>query len=92
MAFAAAAVPEAPLPIENVGGDHRDDPGDHLGRDRLGLEDGQLEGEEDHRVDYERGRADDRELDQFVVPVGEGPDRARQPGDRGISEGHNGKV
>jgi hypothetical protein len=27
-----------------------------------------------------------------VVPVGEGPDRARQPGDRGISEGHNGKV
>jgi hypothetical protein len=27
-----------------------------------------------------------------VVPVGEGPDRAGQPGDRGISEGHNDKV
>ena len=47
-----------------------------------------LRGVEDPGVDDERGGADDRELDQLMMPLGERPDRAGQPGDRGISEGH----
>ena len=33
--------------------------------------------------------ADDRKLDEFVMPFGVRPDRAWQPRDRGIGEGHN---
>ena len=62
VALTAAAVPEAPFAIENVGRDHRDDAGDDLRGDRLGLQHGQLERVEHRRVDDERRRADDREL------------------------------
>ena len=64
-------------------------PGDDLGGHRLGLQDRQLQRVEDRRVDDERGRADDRELDQLVMALGVGADRPRQSGDRGIGEGHN---
>ena len=89
VAFAAAAVAEAPLPVEHVGRDHRDDAGDDLGRHRLGLEDRQLQRVEDRRVDDERRGADDRELDELVMPFGKGPDRSGQPSDRGISKRHS---
>ena len=88
MALAAAAVAEAPFAVEDVGRDHGDDAGDDLRRDRLGLQHRQLERVEDRRVDDERRRADDRELDELVMPFGVRPDRAWQPRDRGIGEGH----
>ena len=81
VAFAAAAVAEAPFPVEDVGRDHRDDAGDDLGRHGLGLQHRELERVEDRRVDDEGGRADDRELDQLVVPLEVRPDR---PGSRAI--------
>jgi hypothetical protein len=78
VALTAAAVPEAPFPVQDVGRDDRDDARDDLGGDRLGLEDRQLERVEDSGVDDERRGADDRELDELVMPFGEGPDRAGQ--------------
>ncbi|KPG44829.1 hypothetical protein AN916_09685 [Mycobacteroides immunogenum] len=74
MPFPAAAVAEAPFPIKDVGGDDRDDAGDDLGGEGLGFQDRQLERVEDARVDDEGGGADNAELDQLVVPLGDRPD------------------
>ena len=74
--FPAAAVAEAPFAVEDVGRDHRDDAGDDLRRHRLGLQHRELQREEDRRVDDEGGGADDRELDELVVPFEVRPDRA----------------
>jgi hypothetical protein len=48
----------------------------------------QLQRVEDRRVDDERGAADDREFDELVMPLGEGPNRARQARNGGIGERH----
>ena len=92
VAFAAAAILEAPFAVEDVRRDHRDNARDDLGRDRLGLQHRELERVEHRRVDDERRRAYDRELDQFVMPLQIRPDRAGQPCDRGIGERHNSGV
>ncbi|SKV09661.1 Uncharacterised protein [Mycobacteroides abscessus subsp. abscessus] len=70
----AASVTETPLPIEDVGGDDGDDAGDDFRGEGLGLQDRQLEQIEDARVDDEGGGADDAELDQLMVPLGDRPD------------------
>ena len=92
MAFPPAAVTEAPFPIEDVGGDHRDDSRDDLRCDRLGFQDRQLERVENRRVDEKSGGADDRELDQLMMPLSKRPERPWQPVDRGISKRHKGRV
>ena len=58
----------------------------------LGSRIGQLQREEDRRVDDERRCTDDRELDELVMPVCERPERAREPRNRGISERHKKRV
>jgi hypothetical protein len=89
MALAAAAIAEAPLPVQHVGRDDRDDARDHLGGDRLGLENRQFQGVENCRVDDERGAADDGKFDQFMVALRIGLNDLGQARDCGIGEGHN---
>ena len=89
VALAAPAIAEAPLPVQDVGRDDRDDARDHLGGHRLGLENRQLQGVENRRVDDERGAADDGEFDQFVMALRIGLDDPGQARDCGIGEGHN---
>ena len=92
MALAAAAVAEAPFPVQHVGRDDRDDARDDLGGYRLGLENRQLQGVENRRVDDECGAADDGEFDEFVMALREGLNDPGQARNRGFGEGHNTSV
>jgi hypothetical protein len=67
VAAATTAGFERPFTVEDVGNEHRDHARNDLRGDRLGVENRQLKGVKDARVDDERGTADDRELDQLVV-------------------------